>query len=60
MSDNKLNFLFSAYNEQICEVLHIFEVLGIQTNFEKIIVISLNKMKGQSDDMIIQLDEDGE
>ena len=48
-------FLFSVNKDKIAEALQIFEVLGIETNFEKIITISLKKMQAQSEDMIRDL-----
>ena len=50
-------FCFSVNKEKIAEALQIFEILGIETNFEKMITISLKKMRAQSEDMIRDLIE---
>jgi len=44
---------------KIADALHIFEVVGVETNFEKMMQISLRKMQSQSESMIQQLWEEG-
>jgi len=46
-----------VYKEKITEALHVFQVLGVQTNFEKMMAISLGKMEEQSEHMLDQLEE---
>ena len=49
----------SGNANKIADALHIFEVVGVETNFEKMMQISLRKMQSQSESMIQQLWEEG-
>ena len=42
---------------KIVEALHVFEAIGVETNFEKMIEISLKRMLAQSQTMLQQLIE---
>ena len=43
---------------KIADALHVFEVVGVETSFEKMMEISLRKMQSQSESMIQQLLEE--
>ena len=50
---------FSGNAKKIADALRIFEVVGVETSFERMMQISLRKMQTQSESMIQQLVEEG-
>ena len=54
----KTQFCCQGNANKIADALHIFEVVGAETSFEKMMQVSLRKMQSQSESMIKQLIEE--